>query len=248
MRLRTLLVVLAVLLVAAFVALNWPAFVTPMPLNLLFTTVEAPPALIMLALLALALLAGAIYMAVWQSEILRESRRNAKELQAQRQLAEQAEASRVTELRSVVLAQTDRLDERLQALQELLRTEIRDNAGSIAAMVGELGDRRGGGASPAPSPAPVGASLPLPHRARRRRRRSGGPERRTVAAATAAPAGATPASCRRGARCTSGPEPGPGDRHRAAGTCAAARCSAPGRRRRKSRFPRARGGARPVLL
>ncbi len=160
MRLRTLLVVFALLLVAAFVALNWPAFVTPMPLDLLATTIEAPPALIMLALLALALLAGAVYMAVWQSEILRESRRNAKELQAQRQLAEQAEASRITELRSVVLAQTDRLTERLQAAQDALRTEIRDQGGSIAAMVGELDDGRRRAAASGTATAQLPAEVP----------------------------------------------------------------------------------------
>ena len=107
MRIRTLLVVIALLLVAAFMALNWGAFATPASLNLLATTIEAPPALIMAAMLALVVLAGAVYMALWQSRILLESRRHAKELQAQRELADQAEASRFTALQNFI-------EERLQ--------------------------------------------------------------------------------------------------------------------------------------
>ena len=141
MRVRVLLVVIALLLVAAFVAVNWPAFMTPATLSLLVTTVEAPPALVMLAILALAMLASVVYMALWQSEILLESRRHAKDLQAQRLLADQAEASRFTELRAVMLERMERLSERLADTQETLRTEIRDNAGSLAAMIGEIDDR-----------------------------------------------------------------------------------------------------------
>ena len=141
MRVRVLLVVIALLLVAAFVAVNWTAFMTPAPLSLLVTTVEAPPALVMLAILALAMLASVVYMALWQSEILLESRRHAKDLQAQRLLADQAEASRFTELRAVMLERMERLSERLADTQETLRTEIRDNAGSLAAMIGEIDDR-----------------------------------------------------------------------------------------------------------
>jgi uncharacterized integral membrane protein len=143
MRVRTLLVIVATLLLAAFVALNMSAFATPASLNLLVTTVEAPPALIMLVLLALGALVGAVYMALWQAQILVESRRHAKELHSQRQLADQAEASRFTELRAAMAEQSDRLAERIASSQELLRTELREQANSLAAMLGELGDRTG---------------------------------------------------------------------------------------------------------
>lgn len=143
MRVRTLLVIVAMFLLAAFVALNLSAFTTPVSLNLLVTTVDAPPALIMLVILALGALAGAVYMALWQGQILVESRRHAKELQAQRQLADQAEASRFTELRTAMTEQSDRLAERIAGAQELLRKEIHEQANSLAAMIGELGDRPG---------------------------------------------------------------------------------------------------------
>lgn len=97
----------------------------------------------MLVVLALGALAGAVYMALWQGQILVESRRHAKELQAQRQLAGQAEASRFTEPRTAMTEQSDRLAERIAGAQESLRKEIHEQANSLAAMIGELGDRPG---------------------------------------------------------------------------------------------------------
>nr|MDQ2735046.1 LapA family protein [Pseudomonadota bacterium] len=83
----------------------------------------------------------AVYMALWQGTILAESRRHAKELQGQRLLAEQAEASRFTELRAAFQEEMTRLTERLTVAHEALRTEIRDNANSLAAALGEMDDR-----------------------------------------------------------------------------------------------------------
>ena len=145
MRARVLLVVIAVLLIAVFVGVNWTVFMTPAPLNLLVTTVEAPPALVMLAILGVVMLVGAVYMAVWQSQILLESRRHAKDLQAQRLLADQAEASRFTELRTVMLEQMERMSQRVTGTQEALRAEMRDNTASLAAMIGKMDDRSGSG-------------------------------------------------------------------------------------------------------
>jgi uncharacterized integral membrane protein len=141
MRIRTLLVIVAICLLAAFVALNPSAFTTSASLNLLVTTIDAPPALIMLVVLALGALVGAVYMTLWQAQIPVASRRHAKELQAHRQLADQAEASRFTELRVAMAGQSDRLAERITDAQEALRKEIHEQANSLAAMLGELEDR-----------------------------------------------------------------------------------------------------------
>ena len=143
MRARTWLVVIAVLLVAAFVAANGPAFLAPTTLNLIVASVQAPLGLVMLCILVVAALAAALTMALWRGASLAESRRHAKELQAQRLLAEQAEASRFTELRSVFREEMARLAERIDAANEALRGEIRDNANSLAAVLGEMDDRLG---------------------------------------------------------------------------------------------------------
>lgn len=150
MRTRTLLVVIVLLLIAAFVAGNWAVITAPAKFNLLLTSVDAPLGLVMFGILILIVVAFAIYLAVWQGAMLVESRRQAKELQSQRELADRAEASRFTELSGLLHDEFTRLGERVAQLNEGLRAEIRDNANSIAATIGELDDRMhgpGGGAA-----------------------------------------------------------------------------------------------------
>lgn len=141
MRTRTLLALLAITLIAAFAVLNWPAFMASTTLSLGFMSFDAPLGLAMLGLLVALSLVFIIYMAVWQASILRDTRRHTKELQAQRALADQAEASRFTELRNLLHSEIERLAERVAKSQTDLRTEIRDSSNSLAAMVAELDDR-----------------------------------------------------------------------------------------------------------
>lgn len=157
MPLRTLLLLLFIGLVAGFAALNWTAFTTPVPLNLGVTTLEAPLGLTMLALVVVVALAFLGYVALFQGRVLLETRRHAKELQAQRVLADQAEASRFTELRALLQAEVVRLE-------GALRGEIRDSANSLAAMIGELDDRVTGvpGSTPVRHPAGFDGRPPIP--------------------------------------------------------------------------------------
>ena len=141
MRTRTTLLLVVIVLIVAFAAINWGAFTSPTTLNLGFTTLEAPLGVVMLGLLAIVTLAFAVYMALWQGAILLETRRHAKELQSQRALADQAEASRFTELRGTLQAEFVRLNERIAASQAAVGVEIRDSANSLAAMIGEIDDR-----------------------------------------------------------------------------------------------------------
>ena len=130
MRVRTVLVILVMLLLTVFVALNWAAFMAPTTLNLLVARIEAPLGLVMLGLQVLVLLVFAVYIAMWQGAVLLQSRRHTKEMQAQRTLADEAEASRFTELRAV-----------LRQEFEQLRSEMRDQANSVAATIGEMDER-----------------------------------------------------------------------------------------------------------
>ena len=141
MRTRTLLVVLVLLLIAAFVAINWSVFTASAKFSLVFTTVDASIGVAMFGILSLIVLALGAYVVVWRSAILLESRRQAKELVAQRTLADQAEASRFTELRVVVHDEFERLADRIAQMQDAFRVEIHDNANSLAATIGELDDR-----------------------------------------------------------------------------------------------------------
>jgi len=123
MPLRTVLLLIVLAAIALFAALNWSAFLAPTTLSLGFAQVQAPLGLIMLGLIAILTAVFLGYLVYLQSTVLLESRRHAKELQAQRELADQAEASRFTELRS-------HLDSRLSEIEN-----------SLSAQLGEMRDR-----------------------------------------------------------------------------------------------------------
>jgi hypothetical protein len=129
-RFRSLLVLVASALAALFVVLNWRVFAASAKLNLLLTSAEIPVGVVMLLLFALALLVLWILLARWQGTLLTEFRRQAQELQAQRLLAESAEASRFTELGAMIREEIAKL-----------RTELQETEHSIAATLGEMDDR-----------------------------------------------------------------------------------------------------------
>jgi hypothetical protein len=123
MPLRTVVLLIVLAAVVAFAALNWSAFLAPTTLSLGVAQVQAPLGLIMLALTVILTALFLTYLVYVQTTVLLESRRHAKELQAQRVLADQAEASRFTELRTY-------LESRLTELEN-----------SLSAQVGEMRDR-----------------------------------------------------------------------------------------------------------
>lgn len=157
MRARTICLIIGIVLVAAFAALNVDEFTRVSVLSLGFTTVQVPLGLVMLLLLVatmLVFLATTLYI---QSTHLLESRQHTKELNAQRELADKAEASRFTELRNYLqgLASADLnreaanatvLAERLAQTQAALMQRIEQSDRSTAAYLGEIEDRleRGG--------------------------------------------------------------------------------------------------------
>jgi uncharacterized integral membrane protein len=125
-----LLVLVASGLAALFVVLNWRVFAASAKLNLLLTSAEVPVGVVMLLLFALGLLVLWIIVGRWQGTLLTEFRRQAQELQAQRLLAENAEASRFTELGAMIREEIAKL-----------RTELQETEHSIAATLGEMDDR-----------------------------------------------------------------------------------------------------------
>src|SRR6185312_6985036 len=89
----------------------------------------------------LVVLAIAVYVGFWQATLLMDLRRQSKELQAQRSLADDAEGSRFTELSTLLRGEMANLDQRLEAVLDALRAEVRDAEHSIAATLGEMDDR-----------------------------------------------------------------------------------------------------------
>jgi len=151
MRVRTMLAVIVSVVLAAFFVVNWRVFATPVSLSFLVTSVEAPVGLVMLSLFALGLLALSAFVGLWQGTLLVEFRRQAKELAAQRNLAESAEASRFTGLGALIREELAASDARVVAALEGLRAELKATENAIAATLGEMDDRYRRGALPGPS-------------------------------------------------------------------------------------------------
>lgn len=152
MRIRSLFLLLILTLIGAFTALNWSVFLTNVPLSLGVITLQAPLGLIMLGLLIFIVAYFLVYVLYLQSNVLFDARRNAKELQSNRALADKAEASRFTELRGFLEAGLKQRAEqvtvaqqvviaRLDALENTLRTSVEQSANSLSAYLGELEDR-----------------------------------------------------------------------------------------------------------
>ena len=152
MYLRTLLILVVLGAVVIFAAINWKAFTAPTTLSLIFASVEAPLGLILLAVVGALTLLFLLYVVYLQSSVLVENRRNARELQAQRELAEQAEVSRINQLRSFLESELRRLGERseeskasvlakLEALERELGSVIQQSGNTLAAYIGEIEDR-----------------------------------------------------------------------------------------------------------
>lgn len=152
MTLRSLLFLIVFGVLIAFVLVNWQVLNAPTTLSLAFTEVQAPLGLVMLAFIVAvtALLLG--YIVYLQMSGLLESRRHGKELQAQRDLADQAEASRFTELRAFLEGRftgaDNRRDEierallaRLDALESQLKSSVELQGNAAAAALAELADR-----------------------------------------------------------------------------------------------------------
>jgi len=100
MRTRTILLVVAILLVAGFAALNWNEIVRPAPLLFGPVVVDAPLGLILLFVLGLTLVLFLASTAALRTQSLIDYRQNQKTLEAQRDLADKAEASRFVDLRN----------------------------------------------------------------------------------------------------------------------------------------------------
>ena len=162
MRARTIFLIIGIVLVAAFAALNVDEFTRSSVLSLGFTTIQVPLGMVMLLMLVatmLVFLASTLYI---QGTNLLENRQHAKELNIQRELADRAEASRFTELHKYLQTQADAalhrdaanatvLAERLAQTQAALMQRLEQSDRTTAAYLGEIEDRMERGAVPASS-------------------------------------------------------------------------------------------------
>ena len=152
MRFRTLFLFVVIAITVLFALLNWQAFTAPTTLSLVFGTVVAPVGLIMLAVVFVLGAMCLTYLIYVQGSALMDSRRHTKELQAQRELVDKAEASRFTELHSFVSSELRTMAQmaadthaatlaRIDQLEQRNRVALQETGNSLSAYIGELEDR-----------------------------------------------------------------------------------------------------------
>ncbi|MEJ5988919.1 hypothetical protein WG902_02885 [Ramlibacter sp. PS3R-8] len=164
MRTRSIVLIVAILLVAAFAALNWGEMVNPTDLSFGLFVTKAPLGLILLGLLAITLVLFLASTAAMRTQSLIESRQHHKTLEAQRDLADKAEASRFVDLRQHMDTQLRELRERdaisaaeaekarMEAQREI-RTQLEQINRTLSARLNEMESRLDG--------RPGGIALPV---------------------------------------------------------------------------------------
>jgi uncharacterized integral membrane protein len=152
MKLRTLLLVVFILLIAGFVALNFEQILLPTALNFGVTEVQAPLGLVLLGMLALVLVVFLAALVYSQTLHMMEVRRITRDAADQRALADKAEASRFTELRQYLQTElqataarerelADKANLKLDQVQAALTQVIEQTGNGLGASIGELEDR-----------------------------------------------------------------------------------------------------------
>lgn len=152
MNLRSLLILIALVLLGAFALVNWQAFMAPTRLSLLLGEVQAPLGLVMLVATGLITALFLVYVLFQQAGVIVEARRYARELKANRELADKAEASRFIELKAFIGEELRRIEAqstgaaadltaRIDRLEQTLDQRLSEATGTLSAYIGEVDDK-----------------------------------------------------------------------------------------------------------
>lgn len=152
MKVRSFFILLILVSISVFTLLNWGAFLTPTSLTLGVADIQAPLGLIMLGLMIFISALFLLYIVYLQTSVFLEGRRHNKEMHANRLLADQAEASRFTQLRNFLETELGKqaalesqnrtaIFARINQLDQELRAALDQSTNSLSASIGELEDR-----------------------------------------------------------------------------------------------------------
>ena len=152
MKAPTVLLLAVLALIVVFAAVNWSVIMAPTTVSMLVTDVQAPLGLILLSITLMITALFLIFVVYLQTNVLLDARRHSRELGAQRELADKAEASRFTDLRSYLDTELRRIGDqvaesrsittsRLDQVERELRTAVDQAGNTLAAYIGELEDR-----------------------------------------------------------------------------------------------------------
>lgn len=152
MKLLGIVVLLAVVLLAAFAQANWSLLFAPATISFLGFSSEGPLGAIVLGAALLPAVLLAVYAMSLRTAMLVEARRYARQLQAQRELAERAESSRLaelrgqldrdmTELKTTLRDSADQAAQRIDWLENNLLGALTETTNVLSAYVGEVDDK-----------------------------------------------------------------------------------------------------------
>ena len=142
-------IILAALFVLAVFALaNWSVLTAPTTLSFLVFDIEGPLGIILLGITLVLVALFALYALTLRTNMLMESRRHNQELLAQRKLAESAETSRISELKTQIERESAQLrgvigetDARIDKVEQAMKQSLEETANGLAALVGEMDDK-----------------------------------------------------------------------------------------------------------
>jgi uncharacterized integral membrane protein len=138
------LLVALLLLLLMVAAINWEQFSTPGQLNLVVRQVEVPLGAVMLGVVGLFTVLYLVFLAGARTTQLVETRRYAREAHEARQLANEAEASRFSELRQYLETEVQSLRDQISDTEERLSSAIDESHNSLVANLGEMDVREQG--------------------------------------------------------------------------------------------------------
>jgi hypothetical protein len=154
MNLRAFALALALVygLLAGLAMLNWSAFAAPSALSLGFSEISAPLGMVMLVFNAVISGLFVVYIVFQQAGFILEARRFAKEIKAERELADKAEASRITELRTLLEGELRRIEAqrtassleygaRIEQAERGLQNKLEEATRTVSAFLGEIEDK-----------------------------------------------------------------------------------------------------------
>jgi len=138
----------ALFLLAVFTLANWSVLTATTTLSFIVFDVEGPLGVILLGAMLVLVALFVLYALTLRTHMLMESRRYHQELQAQRKLAETAEASRLAELRTQVEREFAQLrsaigdlDGQMDRHEQSVKQSLDEAANGLAALVAEMDDK-----------------------------------------------------------------------------------------------------------
>jgi uncharacterized integral membrane protein len=141
-------ILVALFLVAVFALANWSVLTTPATLSFLLFEVQGPLGVILIGALLVVVALFVLYALTLRTRMLVEARRHNQELDAQRKLADAAEASRLNELRAQIEREfaavrdaVGAIDGRIDRHEQAMKQSVNEAANGLAALVGEMDDK-----------------------------------------------------------------------------------------------------------